>query len=327
MNALPLLSVRDLTVHFQVLRSAFRRAHGPVVRAVDDVSFDLQSGEALGIVGESGCGKSTLGRAILQLVPEAKGGIRWMGQDLGALPARDMRDLRRRMQMVFQDPLASLDPRLTVERIIGLPLRTFCPERSREAVRQRVQEVMGEVGLPASAARRYPHQFSGGQCQRIGIARALIIRPSLVVCDEPTSALDISVQAQILNLILRLRREYRLSLLFISHNLEVVRHICDRVMVLYLGKVVEMGTREAVFAAPSHPYTQMLLAAAPKIGSGIRARDRALESFGEPGSAINPPSGCRFRTRCPKATGLCSRIEPPLVTTEDGRQVACHYAA
>jgi oligopeptide transport system ATP-binding protein len=298
----------------------------PVVRAVDGISFDLMPGEALGIVGESGCGKSTLGRAILNLQPATAGEISWQGRKFPAIGSTEMRAMRRHMQIIFQDPLASLDPHLTVESIIGLPLRTFQPELGAAEIRRQVHQIMERVGLPLSAARLYPHQFSGGQCQRIGIARALVLRPRLIICDEPTSALDVSVQAQIINLLLELRHEYGLSLLFISHNLTVVRHLCDRVLVLYLGKVVESAPATDLFANPRHPYTRSLLAAAPRITSDGTAHLPDLGLRGEPPSPINPPRGCPFVTRCALATAQCD-APPELASKIGGKSmVACHFA-
>ena len=306
-----LLSVQDLKVHFPIkggmLGTTF--AH---VRAVDGVSFELKSGETLGIVGESGCGKSTLGRAVLRLIKATDGRVVWAGQDLFGLGAKALRDERRQMQIIFQDPLASLDPRMSVETIIGKPLRIFHPELSRAEVRKRVFETMNQVGLAASMANRYPHEFSGGQCQRIGIARAIILEPKLIVCDEPVSALDVSIQAQIINLLMELQRSLGVSLLFISHNLAVVRHISHRVMVLYLGKIMEIAERDDFYARPLHPYSQALISAVPIADPRLeRGRPRVLLQ-GDIPSPINPPSGCRFRTRCPKATAICA--EPTRTT-------------
>ena len=247
-----LLSVRDLKVHFPIGKGLLTGAKG-AVKAVDGISFDLNPGETLGIVGESGCGKSTLGRAILRLTKPTDGTVVWLGKDFFALDKASLRKARRELQIIFQDPLASLDPRMTVGAIIARPLRTFHPELSRAETDARVKEAMAQVGLAPEMMRRYPHEFSGGQCQRIGIARAMILRPKLIVCDEPVSALDVSIQAQIINLLRKLQRELGLSLLFISHNLSVVRHISHRVMVLYLGKVMELAERDAFYANPMHP--------------------------------------------------------------------------
>jgi oligopeptide transport system ATP-binding protein len=319
-----LLSVEDLKVHFPikggVLGATF--AH---VRAVDGVSFDLKPGETLGIVGESGCGKSTLGRAVLRLIKTTDGRVIWAGKDLFGLGAKALRDERRQMQIIFQDPLASLDPRMSVETIIGKPLRIFHPELSRAEVRKRVFETMNQVGLAASMANRYPHEFSGGQCQRIGIARAIILKPKLIVCDEPVSALDVSIQAQIINLLMELQRSLGISLLFISHNLAVVRHISHRVMVLYLGKVMEIAERDDFYARPLHPYSQALISAVPIADPRLeRGRPRVLLQ-GDIPSPINPPSGCRFRTRCPKATTICAEQEPATRDYGVGHFAACHH--
>jgi oligopeptide transport system ATP-binding protein len=319
-----LLSVEDLKVHFPikggVLGTTF--AH---VRAVDGVSFDLNAGETLGIVGESGCGKSTLGRAVLRLIKSTEGRVVWAGQDLFGLGQKALRAERRQMQIIFQDPLASLDPRMSVETIIGKPLRTFHPELSRAEVRKRVFETMSQVGLAASMANRYPHEFSGGQCQRIGIARAIILKPKLIVCDEPVSALDVSIQAQIINLLMELQRSLGVSLLFISHNLAVVRHISHRVMVLYLGKVMEIAERDDFYARPLHPYSQALISAVPIADPKLeRGRPRVLLQ-GDIPSPINPPSGCRFRTRCPRATEVCAEQEPATRDYGVGHFAACHH--
>jgi oligopeptide transport system ATP-binding protein len=321
-----LLDVRDLTVRFPVRgRGLLARSRDLV--AVDAVSFDLKAGETLGIVGESGCGKSTLGRAVLGLVGAQEGRIAWMSQDLRTLEAGKMRPLRRDLQIVFQDPLASLDPRMNVGDIVAEPLGNFEPHLPKEARLSRVRDMLAKVGLSPEMINRYPHEFSGGQCQRIGIARAMILRPKLIVCDEPVSALDVSIQAQIINLLAALQREFGLSLIFISHNLSVVRHISHRILVLYLGRVVEIAPREELFARPRHPYTQALLAAAltpdPRVA---RARPR-VPVIGDPPSPLDKPSGCAFRTRCPKASELCARERPALAGDGEGAawNVACHH--
>ncbi len=325
MTAAPLLSVADLKVHFPVTRHGLLGGVRPVVRAVDGVSFDLAAGETLGIVGESGCGKSTLGRAVLRLVEATGGSVRWKGADLFALPPEALRRHRRHMQIIFQDPLASLDPRMTVGRIVERPLCTFEPGLPRAERRRRVAEMLEHVGLPSAWTGRYPHELSGGQCQRVGIARAMILKPDLVVCDEPVSALDVSIQAQIVNLLMRLQREFGLSLLFVSHNLSIVRHISRRVMVLYLGKVVEIAERDAFYAQPLHPYSRALIEAVPVPDPPReRAKKRALLT-GDLPSPLDPPSGCRFRTRCPLATDLCAREEPALRELRRGQFVACHH--
>jgi oligopeptide transport system ATP-binding protein len=319
-----LLSVRDLKVHFPIGKGLLTGAKG-AVKAVDGISFDLKPGETLGIVGESGCGKSTLGRAILRLTKPTDGTVVWLGQDFFALDKDSLRKARRELQIIFQDPLASLDPRMTVGAIIARPLKTFHPELKGSEVDARVKEAMAQVGLAPEMMRRYPHEFSGGQCQRIGIARAMILRPKLIVCDEPVSALDVSIQAQIINLLRRLQRELGLSLLFISHNLSVVRHISHRVMVLYLGKVMELAERDAFYANPMHPYSKALISAIPLPDpKAERARERVMLQ-GDLPSPLNPPKGCRFCTRCPMAQEVCHITEPPLSPRSDGRLVACHF--
>jgi oligopeptide transport system ATP-binding protein len=319
-----LLSVRDLKVHFPIGKGLLTGAKG-AVKAVDGISFDLKPGETLGIVGESGCGKSTLGRAILRLTKPTDGTVVWLGQDFFALDKDSLRKARRELQIIFQDPLASLDPRMTVGAIIARPLKTFHPELKGSEVDARVKEAMAQVGLAPEMMRRYPHEFSGGQCQRIGIARAMILRPKLIVCDEPVSALDVSIQAQIINLLRRLQRELGLSLLFISHNLSVVRHISHRVMVLYLGKVMELAERDAFYANPMHPYSKALISAIPLPDpKAERARERVMLQ-GDLPSPLNPPKGCRFCTRCPMAQEVCHSTEPPLSPRSDGRLVACHF--
>src|SRR3954468_8307694 len=319
-----LLSVEDLKVHFPIKGGILGKTFAQV-RALDGVSFDLKPGETLGIVGESGCGKSTLGRAVLRLIKTTDGRVVWAGRDLFRLDPKALRRERREMQIIFQDPLASLDPRMSVETIIGKPLRIFHPELSRAEVRKRVFETMNQVGLAASMANRYPHEFSGGQCQRIGIARAIILKPKLIVCDEPVSALDVSIQAQIINLLMELQRSLGISLLFISHNLAVVRHISHRVMVLYLGKVMEIAERDDFYARPLHPYSQALISAVPTADPRLeRGRPRVLLQ-GDIPSPITPPSGCRFRTRCPKATPVCATQEPEMRDYGDGHFAACHH--
>jgi oligopeptide transport system ATP-binding protein len=318
----PLLSVRDLEVHFPLPTGIL----GPkrVVKAVDGVSFDLYPGESLGIVGESGCGKSTLGRAVLRLIEPTGGTVTWLGRDLARAGERALRGLRRDMQIIFQDPLAALDPRMTVGAIIGEPLDTFEPTLNAEARRARIAQTMERVGLSPLLINRYPHEFSGGQCQRIGIARAMILKPKLIVCDEPVSALDVSIQAQIINLLQTLQREENLALIFISHNLSVVRRISDRVMVLYLGKVAEIADRDALYRDPRHPYTQALLSAIPIPDPDLERAKTRIPLTGDIPSPINPPSGCVFRTRCPIALPLCAETIPRLEAMETGHAVSCH---
>jgi oligopeptide transport system ATP-binding protein len=313
-----LLSVTNLRVEFPVGGGLLRR--GRILRAVDDVSFGVGPGEAVGIVGESGCGKTTLARAVLGLVPVASGSVRLDGRELTSLDGEAMRRLRARMQLVFQDPLAALDPRMTVREIVAEPLRVHRPELSAAERASRVAGILERVGLAATAMDRYPHQFSGGQCQRIGIARALVLKPALVVCDEPVSGLDLSVRAQILALLADLQREMGLSLVFIAHDLGAVRQLCQRVLVMYAGRLVETAPAQHLFAQPAHPYTRALLAAAPPPDPERARRIRPLP--GEPPSLMEPPSGCGFRTRCPIAIDECARQVPPLEDVGAAR-VAC----
>jgi len=322
-QAKPILSVKDLHVTFPIRRGLFRREATLV--ALDGVSFELKPGETLGLVGESGSGKSTLGRAVLRLLPRVEGHVTWLGQDLADLTPEALRRLRADMQIVFQDPLASLDPRMPVGDIVAEPLRTFQPDLAKKELRARVTGMLTRVGLGPEHLDRYPHEFSGGQCQRIGIARAMINRPKLVICDEPVSALDVSIQAQIINLLMKLQREDGLALIFISHNLSVVRHISHRIMVLYLGRVAELADRRALFREPRHPYTQALISAVPLPDPELERARRHLVLKGELPSPLDPPSGCAFRTRCPKATSICAAERPALEVTPDGHSVACHH--
>jgi oligopeptide transport system ATP-binding protein len=321
----PLLRVEDVKVHFPIaVGGLFRRRYVPL-KAVDGVSFELEPGQTLGVVGESGCGKSTLGRAVLQLIRPTAGRVLWLGQDLTALDAAELRRRRRDMQIVFQDPLASLDPRMPVGEIIAEPLRTFEPGLGKAELRERVQAMLQQVGLLPQMINRYPHEFSGGQCQRIGVARAMILRPRLIVCDEPVSALDVSIQAQIINLLMELQAELSLALVFISHNLAVVRHISKRIMVLYLGRMVETADRDSLYAEPRHPYTQALISAVPLPDPALERQKRRIVLTGDLPSPISPPSGCVFRTRCPKATELCARVVPEVEEVDEGHVVACHH--
>ena len=320
-----LLSVKDLKVWFPVrgegnLRPTFRD-----LKAVDGISFDLAEGETLGIVGESGCGKSTLARAILMLIRPSSGTVTFLGRDLGGMGARALRTMRRDMQMIFQDPLASLDPRLSVGSIIGEPLRAFETRLSAAERERRVREMMDKVGLLPAAFDRYPHEFSGGQCQRIGIARAMIVRPRLVICDEPVSALDVSIQAQIINLLMDLQKEFGLSLVFVSHDLSVVRHISHRVMVMYLGRVMEIASRDALFSEPQHPYTRALIAAVPSPDAAPKPTTERVRLPADLPTPLDPPSGCVFHTRCGKAAQLCSSVAPQLRNLAPDCQVACHF--
>ncbi|MCQ8783429.1 ABC transporter ATP-binding protein [Mangrovibrevibacter kandeliae] len=320
-----LLTVDHLSTTF-ALRGKGLFAPPVALKAVNDVSFDLRAGETLGIVGESGCGKSTLGRSILRLIEPTGGRVVWQGRDLTALSASEMRKARRDLSIIFQDPIASLDPRMTVADIIAEPLRVADPSLDRKARRARVLKAMDEVGLAPEMASRYPHEFSGGQAQRIGIARAIITEPKLIVCDEPVSALDVSIQAQIVNLLKSLKERMGLTLIFISHDLSVVRLVSDRILVLYLGRVVELGPRSEVFAHPAHPYTRALLSAAP-IPDPVVARGREhVVLRGDPPSPINPPSGCAFRTRCPIAKPVCAETAPPLIEVGVAHRSACLFA-
>lgn len=322
-----LLSVNELKVHFDVGRKKIFTGGAPaVVKAVDGVSFDLKPGETLGLVGESGCGKSTLGRAILRLLPLKGGRTVWLGQDLSKIDADAMRSLRREMQIIFQDPLASLNPRMTVGQIIAEPLTTFQPNLSAQEVKERVKAMMAKVGLLPNQVNRYPHEFSGGQCQRIGIARAIINNPKLIVCDEPVSALDVSIQAQIVNLLMDLQKEMGMSLIFISHNLAIVRHISHRIMVLYLGKVMEIADRDSLYMNPLHPYTQALNSAVPVPDPEVEQSKTRIVLKGDLPSPLNPPSGCPFRTRCPRVTEICAQEMPALVSAGKDHMVACHHA-
>ncbi len=322
MSAQTLLSIEGLKKTFAVSSGLFGRSL--TLTALEDITFSVSQGETLGIVGESGCGKSTLGRCILQLLTPDTGKVVWLGNDLTQAPAEEMRRHRRDLQIIFQDPLASLNPRMTVGDIIVDPLRTLMPELSATERRARVLRMMESVGLLPEMINRYPHEFSGGQAQRIGIARALITEPKLIVCDEPVSALDVSIQAQILNLLSELKDEFGLTLVFISHDLSVVRHVSDRIMVLYLGRIVELAAGDVLYQAPRHPYTQTLLSAVP-IPDPVKARARDIEALtGEIPSPINPPSGCTFRTRCRHARDICAELRPPLTNASGDHQIACH---
>lgn len=317
----PVIRVEHLTKRFPINTGLFRRSL--TLTALDDINLSVANGETLGVVGESGCGKSTLGRCILQLVKPDEGAVYLYGQDLTSLGRETLRMMRQDLQIIFQDPLASLNPRMTVGEIIGDPLRSFMPNMSKKQRRERVIKMMEAVGLLPEMINRYPHEFSGGQAQRIGIARSLITEPKLVVCDEPVSALDVSIQAQILNLLADLKDEFQLTLIFISHDLSVVRHVSDRIVVLYLGQIVEIAPREELYHDPKHPYTRALLTAIP-IADPKKARERSIEGLvGEVPSPINPPSGCHFRTRCPYAIDACAHARPPLEKAGDDRNVAC----
>jgi oligopeptide transport system ATP-binding protein len=326
MSASPLLDVSSLSVTYKVPRGTVWPGPPQILRAVEDVSFSMEAGETLGVVGESGCGKSTLGRAILRLLDPAAGAIRWKGRDITEASQEAMKPLRKALQIVFQDPLASLDPRMTAGEIVAEPLRVFEPHLDAAARSRRVAAALDEVGLGGHLAGRYPHAFSGGQCQRIGIARAMILKPELIVCDEPVSALDVSIQAQIVTLLKSLQAEYGLALLFISHDLAVVRHVADRVLVLYLGRAMEIAPTDRIVSAPRHPYTKALLSSVP-IPDPVAERARTAPRLeGEVPSPLDPPSGCVFRTRCPKAQERCARETPRLTAHGEGEGlVACHF--
>jgi peptide/nickel transport system ATP-binding protein len=321
----PLLSVQNLSKHFSVSaggRSLFGGGRA-TVRAVEDVSFQIMPGETLGLVGESGCGKTTVGRLILKLEEPTNGAIRFEGTDIAGLRAREMRDLRRRIQVIFQDPYSSLNPRMTVGQIIGEPLGVYSLEPNREAARERVAELLTQVGLFPYMAERYPHELSGGQRQRVGIARALAMRPSFIVCDEPVSALDVSIQGQIINLLEELQTRLGLTYLFIAHDLAVVRHISTRVAVMYLGRIMELAARDALYAEPLHPYTKALLDAAP-VPDPLVERTRAPRTLGgELPSPLTPPRGCVFHTRCPLASAECRQVVPALEEKRPGHFAAC----
>ena len=320
-----LLEVRDLVKHFSVGGGMFGRRAG-TVRAVDGVSFTLKRGETLGLVGESGCGKTTTGRCILQLERPTSGQVIFEGRDLATLSEADLRPLRRRVQVIFQDPYASLNPRMTVGQILAEPLAVHGLVPDREGRRQRVRDLLARVGLLPQHADRYPHQLSGGQRQRVGIARALAVEPALIVCDEPVSALDVSIQAQIINLLEDLQAELGLTYLFIAHDLAVVRHISDRVAVMYLGKVVEIADRLELYDNPLHPYTKALLAAVPIPDPVLEAQRSHSVLMGEVPSPLNPPSGCVFHPRCPIAVERCPAEVPPLREITPGHWAACLLA-
>ena len=323
----PLLAIRDLKVHFDLAgESAWARFAGRggerVVKAVDGVTIDIYPGETLGLVGESGCGKSTLGRAIVRLNEPTSGQVLYHGRDLAHLSTREMREHRRHLQIIFQDPYASLNPRMTIGQIVGEPLETFKLAKGREAD-ERIQELLETVGLSKRFIKRYPHEFSGGQRQRIGIARALAVDPDFIVADEPISALDVSIQAQIMNLLEKLQREKKLTYLFISHDLRAIRHVSDRVAVMYLGKLVELADARAIYADPLMPYTRALISAVPVPDPKIEATRKRIVLEGDVPSPINPPAGCRFHTRCPYMIEACKTIVPPLVEIKPDHFAAC----
>src|SRR5690349_2692640 len=319
----PLLQVTDLEMHFPLTRGIIFQRKVGAVQAVDGVTFSVMPGETLGLVGESGCGKSTTGRAILQLYKPTSGEVVFDGKDLTKLDSGDMRKMRRHLQMIFQDPYASLNPRMTVGNIVSEPMQihNLVPKAERT---KRVQELLQTVGLNPYFANRYPHEFSGGQRQRIGIARALAANPDFIVCDEPVSALDVSIQAQIVNLLEDLQDQFKLTYLFIAHDLSVVRHISDRVAVMYLGKIVEMASRHELYDQPLHPYTKALLSAVPIPDPVVEKRRERIILSGDVPSPINPPSGCHFHTRCPYVMDVCKQIDPIFADQGNGHFVACH---
>ncbi|NBY48053.1 MAG: ATP-binding cassette domain-containing protein [Proteobacteria bacterium] len=321
----PLLAVNNLQVHFHLAGTGWFGSGRQTVKAVDGLTIQIDRGQTLGLVGESGCGKSTTGRAILRLAPITGGTVRLNGRDLTTLSTGELRPIRRQMQIVFQDPFASLNPRHTVEQIVTEPLwvHNLRPESERGA---RVRELLALVGLPGSAMGRFPHEFSGGQRQRIGIARALAAEPDFIVLDEPVSALDVSIQSQILRLLLDLQIQFGLTYLFIAHDLAVVGQMSDQVAVMYLGRIVEIATRDALYLSPQHPYTQALLSAVPYPDPEIEAKRRRVILTGEVPSPVNPPSGCHFHTRCPIAVDRCKVEAPSLRTIAPGHQASCHFA-
>lgn len=323
-NTETLLHVDDLKMHFPIYRGVFQRQVG-AVRAVDGVSFDVKRGETLGLVGESGCGKSTTGRTILQLYKPTGGKVEFDGTDLVHLKGEHMRQMRRKMQMIFQDPYASLNPRMTVAQLVGEPLVVHEVATGAE-INDRVAHLLEIVNLNPAFATRYPHEFSGGQRQRIGVARALALQPSFIICDEPISALDVSIQAQVVNLLEELQEQFNLTYLFIAHDLSMVKHISDRVAVMYLGVIVELAVRDELYAKPLHPYTQALLSAVPIPDPIADAKRKRVILQGDVPSPANPPSGCRFRTRCPIAEAVCAETRPEFREIKPGHFVACFFA-
>jgi oligopeptide/dipeptide ABC transporter ATP-binding protein len=321
----PLVEAEHLQHHFPVRGGILLDHEVARVRAVDDVSLRIAAGETLGLVGESGCGKSTLSRCLMRLLEPGAGVVRFAGRDITHLGRRALRPLRRELQMIFQDPYASLNPRRRIGQIVGDPIRLHGEARGREQVRRRVQELLERVGLHPEHYNRFPHEFSGGQRQRIGVARALALEPRLIVADEPVSALDVSIQAQIINLMEKLQDDFGLTYLFVAHDLAVVRHIADRVAVMYLGKIVEVAPSDELYRTPFHPYTIALLSAIPIPDPRANAVRERIVLEGDVPSPIDPPPACRFHTRCPRATEICARVEPPLVDYGNGHLAACHH--
>jgi oligopeptide transport system ATP-binding protein len=323
-NGSPLLQAEHVVKYFPIKRGILFEREVARVHAVDDVSFEVRSGETIGLVGESGCGKSTLGRSIVRLFPLTAGRIVFEGQDISSLSRRELRPLRRELQIIFQDPYASLNPRKRVGQIVGAPLAIHNLGDRKERKRQ-VQELLEKVGLSPEHYNRYPHEFSGGQRQRIGVARALALRPKLVIADEPVSALDVSIQAQVINLLADLQQDFELTYVFIAHDLGVVRHVSDRIAVMYLGKIVELSPAEELYERPIMPYTEALLSAVPIPDPRESATRERIVLEGDVPSPINPPSGCRFHPRCRYATEICTQLEPPLVDYGNGHEAACHH--
>ena len=322
-----ILEVENLKVNFDVTSEGdMPWTKAKKLQAVNDISFSLSAGETLGVVGESGCGKSTLARAIVKMVPAESGKVVWLGNDLLGLSHSEARQYRKQIQMIFQDPLASLNPRMNIGEIIAEPLRTHYPKTPESDVKARVRDVMNKVGLLDNLVNRYPHEFSGGQCQRIGIARALILKPKLIICDEPVSALDVSIQAQVVNLLMDLQEEMDLALIFIAHDLSVVKHISTKIMVLYLGNMVELANSNDIYQSPSHPYTQALISAVPIPDPNVEKNKELILIEGDLPSPINPPSGCVFRTRCQKAQDICSQQKPEYKEVATSHSVACHFS-
>jgi oligopeptide transport system ATP-binding protein len=319
-----LLDVQNLKMYFPITQGVIIQRHIGDIKAVDDISFSIRAGETMGLVGESGCGKSTTGRAILQLYRPTDGRVYFKGEELTELKGEALRRMRREMQMIFQDPYASLNPRMTVGNIIGEPLEVHSIYSSKAERRERVQELLRIVGLNPYFVNRYPHEFSGGQRQRIGVARALAVNPEFIVCDEPISALDVSIQAQIINLLEDLQAEFGLTYLFIAHDLSVVRHISDRIAVMYLGKLAELSDREELYENPLHPYTQALLSAVPIPDPVIEEKRQRIILEGDVPSPANPPKGCNFSTRCPRVMDVCHEVDPEFKDVGGGHWVACH---